>query len=101
MFKEPEPLYTSPSGFKLYSMGDKSKWYANIAISASSGFHRDQPSEDRVAYFVKMPGGTWCELAINGTLSDSELHALVDKLVMISDPELHALMDKLVMRIYR
>ncbi len=86
MFKvsESDPLYISSGGFKLYSRGEKSKWSANIAITASSGVHGDQPSEDRTAYYIEMPDGTWCQLAINGTLSDSELHALVDKLVMLS-----------------
>ncbi len=83
-YKASGPLYTSSSGFKIYSLGDRAKWYANIYITASSGVHGEQPSADRVAYIVETPAGTWCKLAINGTLSDAELHALVDKLVMLT-----------------
>ena len=78
-----ETLYESPAGFKIYSMGERAEWFANIALTASSGVHRDQPSEDRVAYMVETPEGGWCQLAINGHLTDTELFALMDQFIML------------------
>ena len=41
----------------------------------------DTPAKDRTGYLLETPEGTFPALAVNGTLTDAELHGLVDSLV--------------------
>jgi len=72
--------YESPNGFKVWS-GPKDKWGAQIALQSARAFIKDPPSEDRTGYFLESPAGTFPALAVNGQMSDEELHSLVDSLV--------------------
>ncbi|MBN2128509.1 MAG: hypothetical protein JW741_03400, partial [Sedimentisphaerales bacterium] len=42
---------------------------------------KDPPSEDRIGYVFESPAGTFPALAVNGPVSDEELHGLVDSLL--------------------
>ena len=73
-------VYTSPNGIKVWG-GPQGKWMAEILLSSSRAILKDAPSEDRTGYLLETPSGTFPALAINGPISDDELHALVDNLV--------------------
>lgn len=73
-------VYTSPSGFKVWGGGPQ-KWYAQILLQSARSFITDPPSEDRIGYILESPAGTFPALAINGPVTDEELHKLVDSLV--------------------
>ena len=77
-------VYTSPNGFKVWG-GGQSKWFAEILITSAKSFIQDPPSENRVGYILESPAGTFPALAINGPLSDEELHKLIDSLVPAKD----------------
>ena len=40
------------------------------------------PSNDRTGYLLQTPSGTFPALAINGPMTDEELHALINSLVL-------------------
>jgi hypothetical protein len=73
-------VYTSPSGVKVLS-GPQDKWLAGILLQSSQATIQDPPAENRTGYLLQTPEGTFPALAVNGTLTDEELHALVDSLV--------------------
>jgi hypothetical protein len=73
-------IYTSPSGVKVLS-GAQDKWLAGILLQSSQATIQDPPSENRTGYLLQTPDGTFPALAVNGALTDEELHALVDSLV--------------------
>ena len=73
-------VYESPNGFKVVG-GGRSKWMANILLRSASYWIKDKPSEDRVGFILAGPDGTYPALAINGPLTDEELHSLIDSLV--------------------
>jgi hypothetical protein len=78
--KSGRAVYESPSGFKVWS-GSTDKLIAGILLQ-SAGFGITEPlSEDRTGYLLESPAGTFPALAINGKVSDEELHALVNSLV--------------------
>ena len=77
-------VYTSPSGFKVWG-GGPSKWYAEILLNSAKSVIKDPPSDDRVGYILESPAGTFPALAINGPLSDEELHELIDTLIPARD----------------
>lgn len=72
-------IYTSPSGVKVYST-PAGQWLANILLESMRFVVAEAPAEDRHGYMLKTPEGTIAMLAINGQLSDEELHSLVDDL---------------------
>lgn len=72
--------YTSPNGFKVWS-GLHNKWMAKILLSSSRSTIKDPPSKDRMGYMLESPAGTFPCIAINGKLSDDELHDLINSLV--------------------
>lgn len=75
-------IYTSPSGTKLWDLKEKSAWLANILLqSARGGGLKDPPVKEPTGYLLETPDGTFPALAINGKLSDEELHGLIDSLV--------------------
>ncbi|MCC6694985.1 MAG: hypothetical protein IT365_05055 [Candidatus Hydrogenedentes bacterium] len=73
-------VYTSPNGIKVWG-GPQGKWLAEILLSSSRAILKDAPSEDRTGYLLETPSGTFPALAVNGQITDEELHALVDSLV--------------------
>ena len=73
-------VYTSPNGFKIWS-GGPDKWFAEILLTSASFIVKDPPSDDRIGYILESPAGTFPALAINGPLSDEELHELIDTLI--------------------
>jgi len=77
-------MYTSPNGFKVWG-GGPSKWYAEILLNSGRSVIKDPPSDDRVGYILESPAGTYPTLAINGQLSDEELHELIDTLIPARD----------------
>jgi hypothetical protein len=78
--KEGQVVYESPTGFKVWS-ASTDKWLAGILLQSSGYTITDPLSEDRTGYFLESPAGTFPALAINGKVSDEELHALVNSLV--------------------
>ncbi len=72
--------YTSPNGFKVWS-GLHNKWMAKILLTSSRATIKDPPSKDRMGYMLESPVGTFPCIAVNGELSDDELHDLVNNLV--------------------
>ena len=77
-------VYTSPNGFKVWGGGPQ-KWYSQILLQSARWFIKDPPSEDRIGYVLESPAGTFPALAINGPISDEELHKLVDSLIPAKD----------------
>ncbi len=73
-------LYTSPSGNRLRPMPDAHK-QAVALISAVRVYTGSGPSKDCTAYLVETPAGTILPLAVNGRVSDQELHGIVDRVV--------------------
>ena len=73
-------VYTSPTGVKVWS-GPLDKWLAGILLQSARSTIKDPPSEERTGYLLETPAGTFPILAINGSLSDDELHGLIDSLV--------------------
>ncbi len=77
-------VYTSPNGFKVWGGGPQ-KWYSQILLQSAQSFIKDKPSEDRIGYVLESPAGTFPVLAVNGPITDEELHKLVDSLVPAKD----------------
>ncbi len=73
-------VYTAPSGAKVWSV-PMSKWLAGILLQSAKASIKDPPAASRTGYVLETPAGTFPTLAINGRLTDAELHALVDSLV--------------------
>jgi hypothetical protein len=73
-------VYTSPNGFKVWGGGPR-KWYAGILLRSARAVIKDPPAENRTGYVLESPAGTFPALAVNGPVTDGELHELVDSLV--------------------
>ena len=72
-------IYESKDGFKVLHQDDKTTemWWTELALK-SSGF---DPHENRVGYILRAPAGAYMVLAVNGPVSEQELHGLVDSLI--------------------
>lgn len=77
-------VYTAPNGFKVWGGGPQ-KWYSQILLQSAQYVIKDKPSEDRIGYVLESPAGTFPALAINGPVTDDELHRLVDSLIPAKD----------------
>jgi len=77
-------VYTSPNGFKVWGGGPQ-KWFSKILLDSARASIKDPPSEDRIGYVLESPAGTFPAVAVNGPVSDEELHKLVDSLVPAKD----------------
>jgi hypothetical protein len=75
-------VYTSPNGIKVYS-GAHDDQFAEILLQSARFVLRDPPAKDRTAYLLTTSEGTHPALAINGQLTDEELHGLIDNLEMV------------------
>jgi len=73
-------VYSSPNGFKVWS-GPRDKWLAGILLNSARAAIRDPAADDRTGYVLESPAGAFPCLAVNGRITDDELHALVDSLV--------------------
>jgi hypothetical protein len=73
-------LYTSPAGVKVWSGGPVGRLATHL-LSRARGFIGVPPSKDCSAYLLETPEGTIPGLAVNGTLTEAELHGLVDSLL--------------------
>ena len=77
-----ELKYTSPNGFKVWSLSEaENKRGSMILLTSARATILDLPAEDRTGYILESPAGTFPALAINGPVSDEELHALIDSLM--------------------
>ncbi len=72
-------VYTSPTGTKVWS-GDRDQSLAEILLSSARFAIGDPPAKDRTGYLLETPDNTFPALAVNGPLTEAELHALVDSL---------------------
>ena len=68
-------IYTSPRGFTLLT-SRQGAWLANITLLASQNHLLDTPAPDCSGYLVRTPAGSYCVLAINGVVNDTELREL-------------------------
>ncbi len=77
-------LYTSPAGVKVWS-GKNDRRMAEILLSSigGTGLFSGPPAQDRTCYLLETPEGTFPALAVNGALTDAELHGLIDSLVRV------------------
>jgi len=82
--KAGQVVYASANGFKVWGGGPQ-KWYSQILLQSAQASIKDPPSEDRIGYILESPAGTFPALAINGPVSDEELHKLVDSLMPAKD----------------
>ena len=75
-------IYQSPKGFKVWcyppGWGKKT---ADDLLKGSRHYIKDPPSKQAIGYLLETPAGTFPALAINGQVTDEELHALIDSLV--------------------
>jgi hypothetical protein len=77
--KQCQLLYTSPAGVKVWTGGPVGRLATHL-LSRARGFIGVPPSKDCSGYLLETPGGTIPGLAVNGTLTEAELHDLVDSL---------------------
>jgi hypothetical protein len=74
-------VYTSPSGIKVWDIKEKSAWLAKILLQSARATIKDQPEKEPTGYVLETPEGTFPALAVNGKITEEELHALIDSLV--------------------
>ena len=77
-------VYTSPSGIKVLST-PSDQWLAGILLQSARGAINFTPSNNRTGHLLQTPSGTYPALAVNGQVTDEELHALIDSLVLAKD----------------
>jgi hypothetical protein len=77
MVKMGKLIYTSPSGVKVWS-GPRDEWLAKILLQSAKASIKDGPAKELTGYVLETPVGTFPALAINGKLSEDELHSLID-----------------------
>jgi hypothetical protein len=74
-------VYTSPTGIKVLSSA-RDNWLAGILLQSARASIKSAPSGDRTGYLLQTPSGTFPALAVNGQMTDQELHALIDSLTL-------------------
>ncbi len=77
-------VYKSTNGFKVWSTA-MDKMGAMIALQSARATIGDAPSEHRTGYILESPSGTFPAIAINGKLTDDELHSLIDSFIAAKD----------------
>jgi hypothetical protein len=78
--KQCQLLYTSPAGVKVWGGGPVGRLAPHL-LTRARGFIGVPPSKDCSGYLLETPEGTIPGLAVNGTLTEAELHGLVDCLL--------------------
>jgi hypothetical protein len=74
--------YTSPNGCKVWSAPEaRGKWLAGILLQSTQFVTKEKPAENRTGLILETPAGTFPALAINGKVTDAELHSLIDSLI--------------------
>ncbi len=73
-------VYTSAKGVKVWS-GEGDQWLAEILLSSARFVLGNAPAKVRTGYLLETPDETFPALAVNGSLTEAELHELVDSLV--------------------
>jgi hypothetical protein len=76
-------LYTSPAGVKVWSGGPVGRLATHL-LTRARGFIGVPPSKDCSGYLLETPEGTIPGLAVNGTVTEAELHGLVDSLLPVA-----------------
>ena len=79
VYQEGNLVYTSPAGVKVWS-GPRSPWLAQILLKSAGYYIEGPPSQEALGYVLETPDDTYPTLAINGKITDEELHVLVDSL---------------------
>lgn len=79
-------VYTSASGIKVWS-GPRDAWLANVLLQSARATIHDPPVKEPTGYLLETPDETFPVLAINGKLTEEELHALINTLVPAKDTE--------------
>lgn len=79
-------VYTSTNGIKVLSTA-RDKWLAGILLQSAQASIGTANAKDRTGYVLETPAGTFPALAVNGTMTDEELHTLVDSLVPARENE--------------
>jgi hypothetical protein len=77
-------VYTSPGGVRVLSTS-RDQWLAGILLQSARGAINFTPSDNRTGHLLQTPSGTYPALAVNGQVTDEELHALIDSLVPAKD----------------
>ncbi len=72
-------MYESEGGFKVLHQNDTQTemWWTELALK-SSGF---EPRDNRIGYIIMSPESAFMILAINGPVSEQELHDLINNLI--------------------
>ncbi len=78
-------VYTSPAGVKVWSHAERGPWLAQILLQSERYNIKDAPGKDLSGYILETPDRTFPALAVNGKITDEELHAMVDSLVPAKD----------------
>ncbi|HEY4759181.1 MAG TPA: hypothetical protein VIH42_01235 [Thermoguttaceae bacterium] len=74
-------IYTSPSGIKVWDIQGKSAWLAQILLQSARSTIQEPPVAEPTGYLLETPDGTFPALAVNGKITEEELHTLIDSLV--------------------
>jgi len=80
MVKTEKLVYTSSGGIKVWS-GPHDQWLAQILLQSARATIQDPPGKELTGYLLETPAGTFPALAINGRITEEELHVLIDSLV--------------------
>lgn len=75
-------IYQSPKGFKVWGgPPDRMAWLAGILLKSAGPAIGEASSKQVTGYLLETPAGTFPTMAINGQVTDEELHSLIDSLV--------------------
>jgi len=80
MVKTGKLVYTSLGGIKVWS-GPRDEGLARILLQSARATIQDPPGKELTGYLLETPAGTFPALAINGRVTEEELHVLIDSLV--------------------
>ncbi len=75
--------YTSPTGVKVWTTSPDNQMSSKLLRSSRHiiGISKRSISKQCVGWWIETPVGTFPFLAINGPVSEEELHAIIDSLV--------------------
>jgi hypothetical protein len=80
MMKNMMLSYTSPTGFKVWNMSKEMPMGA-MMLKITGDWLSFEPLSDSAGFLIQTPAGMVPALAVNGKLTDDELHALIDSLI--------------------
>lgn len=79
-------VYVSPNGCKAWST-PQGNTMATIILQSVFSVTKQKPADKPTSYVLETPDETFPCLAINGSLTEEELHALVDSLSTAKSPQ--------------